>query len=150
MKSGELIEYNQKNFFLQKLYRKWSRETSSRPLYFCESLIWGESKWFAAYFWYILIALNLPYNKSKLCKTLDYWFRDMLIFNFSEKCWKLVSPLHFVNDFPKRMFLMLHSINWPNFIVWLPLLLNIIKFEIYLIFLIKLCLIHGQNVKTKT
>ena len=52
------------------------------------------------------------------------------------------------------MFLMLYSINWPNFIVWLPLLLEIlgnmciaivyfpgcddINFEINLIFLIKL------------
>ena len=51
------------------------------------------------------------------------------------------------------MFLMLHSINWPNFIVWLSLLLEIIgnrcirfvclsgcdviKIGIYLIFLIK-------------
>ena len=50
------------------------------------------------------------------------------------------------------MFLILHSINWPNFIAWLPLLLeilgnmyittvcypgcNVIKFEINLIFLI--------------
>ena len=56
-------------------------------------------------------------------------------------------------DFSRKMFLVLHSINWPNFIVWLPLPLEIldnmcitivcypgsdvIKFEINLIFLIK-------------
>ena len=32
MKFGRLIEYNKINIFLQNLYRKWSRETSSRPL----------------------------------------------------------------------------------------------------------------------
>ena len=30
-----------------------------------------------------MIALNLAYNKNKLYKTLDYWIRDMLDFNFS-------------------------------------------------------------------
>ena len=68
-----------------------------------------------------LIAFNFPYNKNKLFKT-NYWSRDMLNFNFSEKGLWLVSPLHFVYDFSRRMFLLLHSINWPNFIVWLLLL----------------------------
>ena len=34
MKFGQLIEYNKKNIFLQKLYGEWGRETSSRPLFF--------------------------------------------------------------------------------------------------------------------
>ena len=34
MKFGHLIEYNKRNIFLQKFYRKWGRKTSSRPLYF--------------------------------------------------------------------------------------------------------------------
>ena len=77
----------------------------------------------------------------------------MLNFNFSEKGLGLISPSNFVDDFSRKMFLMLHSINWPNFIDWLPLLLKIlgnmcitivywpgcdvIKFETNLIFLIK-------------
>ena len=49
MKFGQLIEYNKRNIFLQKLCGKWGRETSSRPLFiFKKSLIWGESKWSAA------------------------------------------------------------------------------------------------------
>ena len=32
MKFGQLIEYNKRNIFLQKLYGKWGRETSPRPL----------------------------------------------------------------------------------------------------------------------
>ena len=45
MKFGQLIEYNKRQNFLQKLCRKWGRETSCRPLLiFWKSLIWGESK----------------------------------------------------------------------------------------------------------
>ena len=75
---------------------------------------------------YISIALNLPYNKNKLHRTLDYWSRVMLNFNFSKKGLGLVSPPHCVYDFSRKMFLMLHSINRPNFIVWLPSLLEIL------------------------
>ena len=111
MKFGQLIEYNKRNIFLQKLCRKWGRETSSRPLFiFWKSLIWGESKWSAASFRYISIALNLPNSKSKLYKSLGYWPRDMLSFNFSEKGLGWVSQPHFVYDFSRKMSPMLHSI----------------------------------------
>ena len=33
MKFGQLIEYNKRNIFLQKLCGKWGRETSPRPLF---------------------------------------------------------------------------------------------------------------------
>ena len=33
MKFGQLLEYNKRNIFLQKLCRKWGKETSSRPLF---------------------------------------------------------------------------------------------------------------------
>ena len=49
IKFGQLIEYNKRNIFLQKLCGKWSKETSSRPLsFFKKSLILGESRWSAA------------------------------------------------------------------------------------------------------
>ena len=31
------------------------------------------------------MALNLTYNKNKLYKSLDYWSRDMLNFDFLDK-----------------------------------------------------------------
>ena len=99
-------------------------------LFIYKSLIWGESKWSAAYFQYILIALILPYNRTKLYKALDYWSRDMLDFSFSERGLGLVSSPHFVYDFFRKMF-MLHSINWPNFIVRLSLLLKIGQYVYY-------------------
>ena len=62
-----------------------------------------------------------------------------------------------------KMFLLLYSITWPNFIVWLPLLQDILgnifnvivsqvvkpSFEINIIFLIKRFLLHDQKIKTK-
>ena len=49
MKFGQLIEYDKRNIFLQKLCRKWGKEIISRPIFiFWKSLIWGEGKWFAA------------------------------------------------------------------------------------------------------
>ena len=50
-------------------------------------------------------------------KTLDYSSRDMLNFFFLENGLEIVSPLHFVNDFSRKMFLKLYSINRPNFVV---------------------------------
>ena len=50
----------------------------------------------------------------------------MLNFDIFEKGLGIVSPAHFVYDFSIEMFLMLYSIDWPNFIVWLPLLLEIL------------------------
>ena len=76
----------------------------------------------------------------------------MLNFVFLEKGLELVSSPHFVFEF-LRKFLILYSINWRNFVVWLPLLLEILdnmfiaivcfpgcdvkNFEINVIFLIK-------------
>ena len=34
MKFGQLIEFNVRKIFIQKLYWKWSMETSSRSLFF--------------------------------------------------------------------------------------------------------------------
>ena len=100
-----------------------------------------------------MIALNLRYNKNKLYKILDCWSRDILNFNFPEKFLGLASPLDILHDLSRKMFLMLYSIDWQNFIIWLALLLEIlsntyitivcyldcdvIKFETNLIFLIK-------------
>ena len=74
-------------------------------------------------------------------------------FDFLEKDVGIVTSPYFAYDFSRKMFLLLFSINWPNCIVWLHLLLEIlgnmciaivyfagcdaISFEINLIFLIR-------------
>ena len=50
----------------------------------------------------------------------------MLNLDFLNKGLGIVSPARFVYDFSTKMFLMLYSINLPNFIVQLPLLLEIL------------------------
>ena len=78
----------------------------------------------------------------------------MFNIDFVEKVVGIVSQLHLVCDFLRKMFLLLYSMNWPIFIVWLSLLLEIlvtmriaivcfsgcdvINIKINLIFLIKL------------
>ena len=70
-----------------------------------------------------------------------------------EKGLGIVSQSHFVYNFSRKLFLMLYSINWLNFIVWLALILemlgnmcmtifcfpgcDVINFEINFVFLIK-------------
>ena len=50
----------------------------------------------------------------------------MLNFDFLDKVLAIISPAHFEYDFSTKMFLILYSINRPNFIAWLPLLLEIL------------------------
>ena len=57
--------------------------------------------------------------------------QNILNFNFSEKGLGLVYPPHFVYDFSRKIFLKLYSINWLNFIVWLTVLLDIVKYVYY-------------------
>ena len=51
---------------------------------------------------------------------LHYQSREMLKFDFLDKDLGIVLLPHFVYDFLIKMFPMLYSTNWPNFIVWLP------------------------------
>ena len=71
--------------------------------------------WSAGYFQYILLALNLQYNKNKLYKSLDCRSTDMLNFGFSGKGLGILSLPHFVYDFSRKVFPMLYSVNSPNF-----------------------------------
>ena len=48
-------------------------------------------------------------------------------FWFLEKGLGIVSPPHFVKDFSRKMFLKLYSLNWPDFTLWLSLLLEILN-----------------------
>ena len=106
MEIGQLIEYNKRNIFLQKLCKKWGRETSSRPLFInWRSLIWGKSLilWSVTYLQNISVALKLAYSKNKLYKILNYWSREMLNFDFSEKSLERFSTTFCVRFFKKKV-----------------------------------------------
>ena len=102
---GRLIEYNKRIIFLQKLCKKWGRETSSWTFFcFYESFIWVKSKWSVACLVsvYFDIVLNLAYNKNKLFKILEYWSRgharNQKFFRAGEVSWDLGT---FINILPK-------------------------------------------------
>ena len=89
----------------------------------------------------------------------------MLDFDFSEYGLRTVSPPRFVYGLSRIILLMFCFINLPNFIVCVPLLLEIlgcmriaiacypdcdvINFKINFILLIKPIFLHYQKVKTK-
>ena len=51
----------------------------------------------------------------------------MLSFGFLQTCLGLASPPHFLHVFSRKYFFILNSDqNWPNFIAWLHLLLEIL------------------------
>ena len=119
MKFGQQIEYNK---IMQELRH---RETNSRLLlskalyeikangqHLSFDIFWKSSTWTC--------------SKNKLYKTLNCCSRYMLRHNFLKKVLGLVSPPCFVYDFSRKMYLMLYSVNWLNFIIWLPLLHEIL------------------------
>ena len=107
---------------------------------FLKTFAWVKSKWFVVYF-------DCPQLVSL------------------EKFLGIVFPPHFFYDISRKMTLILYSSNWPNFIVWLPLPLEIfsntciaivdqpacgaISFEINLIFLIKPFLLVTKQSRQK-
>ena len=88
MKFVKLVEYNTRKAFLQKSCREWGSEISSRPILFFKKLYMS---------WKQVLC-----NKNKLYKTLDYWSRDMLDFDFLEKGLRIVSLAYFLYDFSKK------------------------------------------------
>ena len=50
----------------------------------------------------------------------------MFNFDFLKKDLLIASPPHFMYDFSRRVIIKLYSINLPNFIAWLALLLEIL------------------------
>ena len=92
---------------------------------------------------------KLGIKQKRFYKTLDIGPEICLILIFG-----IVSPLRFVYDFPRKMFPMLYSINWPYFIFWLLFFLwywaicalklvasqvgcDVINFDVNIILLIK-------------
>ena len=109
MKVVQLIENNKRNIFLQKSYAKWGRETSPEFSLFFEKTLYQVK---ASSLSLILLSFDSRQlsNKNKLYKTLCYWSRNMINFEFLEKSLGMVcSYTFFVYDFSRKMFFMLYS-----------------------------------------
>ena len=147
MKFGQLIEYNMRKIFLEKPYKKCGGETI--PRLFSKKSNWAclwinPVKFYTVCFYCMRIEDYRSILKLS-CRSLALTSYKVL------KKPKCCLP-HFYQDFWRKMFLLLHFINWPNFIAWLLLLrevltnmcivivwwpdCDVINFEINLIFLV--------------
>ena len=98
------------------------------------------------------------------CRSLA--FSSYQVFQKMRKGLELMSLPHFPHSFWRKTFILLYSINWQNFIVYLSLLCEILgnvciaifckpgcdimNFEVNLVFLIKPFFLHDQNVVKKS
>ena len=106
---------------------------------------------------------NLQYSENKLYKPVDYLIHGYTQFRIFRKGSGKSFFTTFCVSFSKGNVLMFYSTNWPNFIVWLPLLHEILG-NMYIViacfpccnvrnFAINLssqaAFLHGQEVRTK-
>ena len=118
---------------------------------------------------YIFCCYCLPnWGLSKVVKTklqTTCFYLIYRLFKIQKEILELVSLPHFRYGFWRKVFLLLYSITWPIFNVWLSLPREILgnmyivivsqpgcdvkNFKINLFFLIKPFLLHHQKIKTK-
>ena len=130
MKFPQLIVYKMRNIFVEKSYIKCDGETVPRP--FSKKKNWAylcikSLKFYAVCFYHMpSLDIYIIYNILKL-SSRPIAFNSFKAFSKkTNRGRELVSLPHFLHDFWRRMFLLLYSINWPNFIVWLPLIREIL------------------------
>ena len=138
MKRGQLIGYNMKNIFLEKPYTKCGGETSSRPI----------SK-------KLKLSMNLSLDQQSehlysfllFCVKIEDYQNILkpLAFTSYEAFWKNKkrSRISLLASFSAWLLrgniLMLDSINWLTFIVWLTLLSEILENMCILIIRLPVC-----------
>ena len=127
MKLCQLKECNMKNIFLEKSTQNMMEKLVVDPFLknWNGAFLWINSLRFYTVCFYFMPSWGLlKYIETKL-QTIFFY----LILSFLKKIKKglgLVSLPHFPHNFWRKNFLLLYSINWPSFIVWLPLLLEIL------------------------
>ena len=106
-------------FFFEKPCRKWAREISSRPfLFFIKALYMRQKQVFSSLIW--INFCSPPFGHTIKVNCIKFRSVDPHVCTTS-------FSVTFVYDFSKKLLLMLYSINWPNVIVWLPWLLEILR-----------------------
>ena len=123
MKTGQPLEYNLRNVFLEKSYTKCGGKTIPRPFSKKSILsIFLDQYSKSLYFLFLLFA-KLKTIESDWNKTANPLLLPHIKLKKKKKNrgLELVSLPHFLHDFQRKIFLLLYSIAWPNFNVWLPL-----------------------------
>ena len=120
MKSDQLREYNKRNIFLEKSYTKCGGGTISAPFFKKSKLRISLNKCSK-----VLYSLFLFYSKLRAIQI--YWnqaayhllLSHIKLFYKNKKGLNLFSLPHFPHDLWRNIFLLLYSVNYPNFIGWL-------------------------------
>ena len=122
MKFVQLIEYNIRNSFLEKHMQSVVEKL------FPESFLWNQNQAYLrikSRFVFIVFQVEYYQNISKpTCKPLA--ITSYKVFFSKKRGLELVSLLHFLHDFLRKIFFLLYSINWINFTLWLPLVHEIL------------------------
>ena len=127
MKFRQLIEYNLRNIFLEK-FTKQAGETSHRL--FSEisklsiTLVNSLKVLYSLVLFYVQVEGYRNILKPKCENPL--LLSHTKPFYKTKRGLKPVSLPHLLHDFSRKIFVTLYSINWPNFIVWLSLILEIL------------------------
>ena len=118
MKLGELMKYNMRNIFLQKLCPKYGGENSSKNKRKKNGHISASAVWsFIQFAFVVYSSWGLPkYIESKVLTPYFYLLHIKLFQNIKGGL-ELVSLSHFLHGFWRKIFLTLYSITWPHFIV---------------------------------
>ena len=126
MKFGHLIECSMRNISLEKFYTKFGGKTSPRPFSEKLKLTISLDQWPNVLYSFFLLYGKLSIIKICWNQAADHSLSPHIkLFEKTRRGLKLVSLSHFLHTFWRKIFLLLYSINWPNFIVWLPLLCEI-------------------------
>ena len=125
MKFGQLIENTRASIFLEKSWTKLGGET-------IRSL--KNKNW--EYFWITILKFYkvcfhcIPsWGLTEYLSNRPLAFTSYKVFFFKKKKKRgleLISLPHFLHYFWRKIFLLVHSITWQNFIVWLHLLREIL------------------------
>ena len=117
-----------RNIFLKKSNTKYGGEDSPRPFYKKSKIehISGSTAWNVVQFVFIVCPSGCvpKYTKTKAVITCFDFIKSF--FQKTKRVLDLVFLSYFLYGFWRNIFLTTCSINWPNFITWLPLILEIL------------------------
>ena len=141
MKLCQLIKYNMRNAFFEKPNTKLIEEATTIPFYKKSKLSMSsnqKSKMLYSFFLlYVLVEVYQNMLKLK-CRPLVFTLHKAF-FKKNKRGLKLVSLPHVMDDYWREIFFTLYFINWSNFIVWLPLPLEILSNMFIIIICFPVC-----------
>ena len=110
MKYVQLIEYNLRNYFLEKSYKKCGGETIPRPFFKKSKLSISLDQYSKVSYILCLLFANLRTIENILKLSADHLhLRQIKLFQKTKRVLELVSLLDFLHDFRRKIFLLLYS-----------------------------------------